>query len=417
MTTAQPPVPPHLFKDFFKGLTGDKHALLRARRRVYEIVESGHGIDKGSRRFDAFIIFLIIANIIAFMLETVKSIQSEWGWWLNAFEVFSVIVFTLEYVARLWTAVEVPFLAKLGPIKSRWEMAKRPYLIIDLLAVLPFWLAAMFSLDLRVLRVLRLLRFFKLSRYSPAMHTLVRVLGNERRSLAGAGMLLMAALLVSASVMYYLEHDQQPDKFSSVPAAAYWAMTTLTTVGYGDLSPETPLGRLWAMVTMLVGLCVLALPVAIISTGFAQEAGRRDFVVTWSLMSRIPLLAELEAAEVALVMPLLHARNVPPRTEIIQAGSPGDAMYFVASGGVTLKTPKRQADFKQGDFFGTIAMLDGDLNQGSFSTVSRSRLLKLHREDFVRLEQINPHIAAHIRKIAAERRRVRDLETDNSTRT
>ena len=112
----------------------------------------------------------------------------------------------------------------------------------------------MLGLDLRVLRVLRLLRFLKLSRYSPAMHTLMRVLRNERRSLTGAGLLLAAALLLSASGMYYIEGAAQPDKFGSVPHAAYWAMTTLTTVGYGDVTPITTLGKVWSMATMLCGL-------------------------------------------------------------------------------------------------------------------------------------------------------------------
>jgi voltage-gated potassium channel len=119
--------------------------------------------------------------------------------------------------------------------------------------------------------------------------------------------------------------------------AAYWAMTTLTTVGYGDATPITALGKLWSMATMLCGLCVLALPVAIISSGFAQEVGRRDFVVTWSLMSRIPLLAELDAREVAKVMPLLHAHNLPPNVEVIAEGEPCKAMYFVAAGQVRLR--------------------------------------------------------------------------------
>ena len=169
----------------------------------------------------------------------------------RAFEVFSVTIFTIEYGLRIWTAVEMPFLARMRPWRARLHLATRGYLIIDLLAILPFYLGGLLGLDLRVLRVLRLLRFFKLSRYSPAMHTLLRVLHNERRSLMGAGLLLTAALLLSATGMYYIEGATQPDKFGSVPQAAYWAMTTLTTVGYGDVAPVTPLGKLWSMMTML----------------------------------------------------------------------------------------------------------------------------------------------------------------------
>ena len=377
------------------------------RRQVYEIVEVGRGDDQASRAFDACIIALITLNIAAFVAETVPELSAAYGWWFRAFEVLSVVVFTIEYGLRIWTAVEMPFLARMQPWRARLHLATRGYLIIDLLAILPFYLGGLLGLDLRVLRVLRLLRFFKLSRYSPAMHTLLRVLRNEQRSLMGAGLLLVAALLLSATGMYYIEGSAQPDKFGSVPHAAYWAMTTLTTVGYGDAAPITPLGKLWSMVTMLCGLCVLALPVAIISSGFAQEVGRRDFVVTWSLMSRIPLLAELDAREVAKVMPLLHAHNLPPNVEVIPDGESCKAMYFVAAGQVRLKSADQEHTYLTGDFFGVVPMLDGMASEGAFITLSRCRLLKLFREDFHRLETTNPDIAQHIRTTAARRRAMR----------
>jgi voltage-gated potassium channel len=301
----------------------------------------------------------------------------------------------------------MPFLSRMRPWRARLYLATRGYLIIDLLAILPFYLGGLLGLDLRVLRVLRLLRFFKLSRYSPAMHTLLRVLRNEQRSLMGAGLLLVAALLLSATGMYYIEGSTQPDKFGSVPMAAYWAMTTLTTVGYGDATPVTALGKLWSMATMLCGLCVLALPVAIISSGFAQEVGRRDFVVTWALMSRIPLLAELDAREVAKVMPLLHAHNLPPNVEVIAEGEPCKAMYFVAAGQVRRTGAEHEHTYLTGDFFGVVPMLNGMAIEGAFVTMSRCRLLKLFREDFHRLETTNPDIAAHIRATAARRRALR----------
>ena len=190
--------------------------------------------------FEAGIVALILINIAAFVAETVPQLALRYGVWFRVLEAFSVSVFTIEYAARLWTAVEVPFLGRLPPWRARLKWSLRAYLVIDLLAILPFYLGAILSLDLRVLRVLRLLRFFKLSRYSPALHTLMRVLISERRSLSAAGLLLCAALLLSATGMYYIEGEGQPDKFGSVPQAAYWAMTTLTTVGYGDATPLTP---------------------------------------------------------------------------------------------------------------------------------------------------------------------------------
>lgn len=377
------------------------------RRRIHEVIEVGRGEDRASRLFDAFIITLILANIAAFCAETVPELEAAYGPCFHRFELISVVIFTIEYALRLWTAVEVPFLARMSPVAARLRYARKPMQIIDFLAILPFYLGSAIGLDLRVLRAFRLLRLFKLSRYSPAMHTLVRVLGNESRALTGAGLLLFAVLLFSSTGMYFIEGHAQPDKFGSVPLAAYWAMTTLTTVGYGDVVPITGLGKFWAMLTMLFGLCILALPVAIISTGFAQEVGRRDFVVNWSLMSRVPLLAELDASQVTELMPLLHANNLPPNMEVIAAGSPGDAMYFVASGRVRLAAQTGDREYSTGDFFGVVAMLENDINPGRFTTLSRCRLLKLYREDFRRLEAANPSIGAHIRGIAAQRKAMR----------
>ena len=143
----------------------------------------GHGEDRASRWFDGFIVLLIVLNIAAFVAETVPHIDAAYGAEFRAFEVFSVAVFTVEYLARLWVAVEVPYLKRHGPFAARWHFARRPAQVIDLLAVLPFYLAQFFAIDLRVLRALRLLRLLKLSRYSPAMHTLIRVVSNERRAL------------------------------------------------------------------------------------------------------------------------------------------------------------------------------------------------------------------------------------------
>jgi voltage-gated potassium channel len=373
------------------------------RRRLYEMLEAGQGIDPASRAIDAFIVTLILLNVGAFVAETVPRLAQEYGPWFRAFEVVSVAVFTIEYVLRLWVAVEVPFLSRLPAWKARLTFAARGPQITDLLAILPFYLGELLAIDLRVLRVLRLLRFLKLSRYSPAMHALTRVLYAERRTLAGAFILLCAAVLFASTGIYYLESQVQPDRFGSVPDAAWWAIATLTTVGYGDVTPVTPLGRVFGSIVMVIGLCILALPVAIISTGFAQEASRRDFVVTWSLVSRIPLLAGLDAREVARIMPLLHAHNLPPNIEIVAAGSPGSAMYFIAAGKVVARGTEGEVDYGTGDFFGDAAMIENDLNRVSYVTCAKCRLLKLHKEDFAQLESASPAIASHIREVAAAR--------------
>jgi voltage-gated potassium channel len=369
---------------------------------IYETIEVGRGDNRVSRAFDIFMMVLILLNVAAFVMETVPAYGAAFASQFEAFNRLSVAIFTIEYVLRLWTAVEVPFLRRYAPWKARLKLAATPALIIDLLAILPFYLQSVIGLDLRILRVLRLLRFLKLSRYSPAMHTLVRVLATERNSLLGASFLLATALLFASSGIYLIESHAQPDKFGSIPESAWWAIATLTTVGYGDVTPITALGRVFGSIVMVAGLCILALPVAIISTGFAQEAGRRDFVVNWSLMSRIPLLAELDAGEVGDLMPLLHAHNVPPKTEVLQAGLPARAMYFIASGKVSMQHPESDVMFQPGDFFGATAMITADAPSAPFITTTKCRLLKLHAEDYHRLELLNPRITDEIRRRAAD---------------
>jgi voltage-gated potassium channel len=385
--------------------------VLALRRRLYEIMELGHGEDRASRQFDALLVLLIVLNIAAFVAESVPRLHAAYAAEFHAFELFSVAVFTIEYVLRIWTAVEVPYLKRLSPWSARWHFARRPAQIIDLLAVLPFYLGHLFGLDLRIVRALRLLRLLKLSRYSPAMHTLIRVISNERRALSGALLLLVAAVLFASTGIHYLEHEAQPDKFGSIPDSAWWAIATLTTVGYGDVTPHTPLGRLFGGIVMIAGLCVLALPVAIISTGFAQEVNRRDFVVNWSMMSKIPILSELEARDAAMVMPLFHAHNLPPNVEVISEGTPGDAFFFIASGHVRRKTKETEYSYRSGDVFGGVDALHGRLNASTYVTAGRCRLLKLYREDFKRLELAAPAVAGRIRAEVA-RHHIKDAEQD-----
>lgn len=380
------------------GATPPEAKMLR--HRIYEIIEIGHGEDRIGELFDIGIVALIVLNVGAIIFETVPEIRAQYHRWLYGLEIFTVIVFTIEYLLRLWTAVEVPYLARMQPWKARLSFAKSPALLIDLMAILPFYLQHFVPLDLGILRMLRLLRFLKLSRYSPAMHTLIRVLKNERKALIGAALLLMMALLFSSTLMYHLESQAQPAKFGSIPESMWWAITTLTTVGYGDATPITTAGRLLGGLTMVFGLCILALPVAIISTGFAQEVHRRDFVVNWSLMSRVPMLAELDAKEAAEIMPMLHAHHLPPNVEIVRKGAPGDAIYFVASGRMDQHAEGAKRTFQTGDVFGAAAMLNNDVHEGHVITSSKCRLLKLHKEDFNRIEARHPHVAAHIRKMA-----------------
>jgi voltage-gated potassium channel len=155
---------------------------------------------------------------------------------------------------------------------------------------------------------------------------------------------------------------------------------------------------------MLTGLIVLALPIAIIATGFSQEVSRRDFVLTWSMISKIPLFSDLDASAVAALMRYLHAHNYPPNWEVVPRGAEANSMFFVASGKVRASREDGEYVHGTGDFFGEVAMIDGTSHPHGFQTLARTRLLQIFRDDFQRLMNAHPEIADHIRRVADERR-------------
>lgn len=217
---------------------------------------------------------LIVANVIAIMLESVVAIGAKYHREFFAFEVFSVAVFTLEYIARLVTSPTA------GATRSEALAARLGYVfsihgLIDLLAIAPFYLSMFGFADLRFLRALRLFRILKLTRYSPAMAMLYRSIWRERDAITAAVCLLAIALVVTSCGIYLCEHRAQPDAFGSIPAAIWWAVATLTTVGYGDVTPITIGGKIFGACVMILGVGMVALPTAILASTFADEMRRR----------------------------------------------------------------------------------------------------------------------------------------------
>ncbi len=156
----------------------------------------------------------------------------------------------------------------------------------------------------------------------------------ERKALAATAILLFGAVLFSASAIHIAERDAQPENFGSIPAAMWWAIVTITTVGYGDVTPVTLAGRMIASVTMVMGYVMLGLPVGIVATAFAEEIHRREFVVTWSMVASVPLFRTLDATAIAEIMRYLSAQSVPAGTLIVRRGDMAQSMYFIAEGEV-----------------------------------------------------------------------------------
>ena len=378
-------------------------AYRRLRREVHDVLEVG-GDAHPMGRVNGFIIVLIFLNAIAFAADTVPELAGRYRWEFAAFNAFSVIVFTVEYALRIWSAVEIPMLSRLPRWQARLRYAMRPMMIIDLLAFLPWYLHWLYPLDLRLLRVFRLFRLLMLVRYSPALQTLGRVVTDEYRALLGALLVILILLLFASSGMYLIERHMQPDKFGSIPQAAWWALATLTTVGYGDVVPVTPLGKMLGGVVMLLGVGMIALPVAIIATGFSQESTRHQFVVTWGMIARVPLFGSMDYSEIAEITKVLYTRTFVPGVPIVRASDAGDAMFIIASGEAVVEiSPGQHALLKEGDFFGEMALLEHRRHKHDVVAKTRCRVYVLDSMSLARLERRHPEIMQQIRKMAEAR--------------
>ena len=379
------------------------HRLGRFRQRLFGILDQGSGIDNLGAVVNWMLIGLIVVTLMATVLESVPRLAARYDEAFEAIEYAALIIFSIEYAARLWIAIEHPRWRRFGAIRSRLQFAASPAGLIDLVAVLPFWLSLFIAADFKALLVLRLIRFFKLTRYSPAMRSLLEALYTERRALIGCFVILCGATLIAAALMHVAEGAAQPDKFGTIPDAMWWAIVTLGTIGYGDAVPITVAGRLVAGLTIFVGLLMVALPVGIVATAFANEVHRRDFIVTWGLVARIPLFSELTAVQIGDVMKILRAQKADKGTIVARRGDPAHSMYLIVDGEVEIKLHHKHVHLGAGDFFGEVAALRQSRRSATVVALRATRLLALDASDLHGLMDREPQLAARIWEAARTR--------------
>jgi voltage-gated potassium channel len=374
------------------------------RRKIFDVLESGRRGGRAARLIDYSLLVLIVANVTVAVLGTVAKIHTRFGDLFHIFDRLCVFVFAVEYGLRLWTAPEHAVFRNVRPAVSRLRLAATPFMIVDLVALLPFVVEIAVGSDLAVVRVVRVIRFLRLTRYSPALATVGRVLAGNWRALAGSGVVFAGLLLLSSVLMYFAEGRVQPEALGDVPKAMWWAVVTLSTVGYGDVLPVTVVGKMIAGLTMVMGIMFFALPVGIIATGFLQEIQRRDFVVSFGMVGRVPLFANLDVAMIAQLVGLLNAKRVPAGTMVVRKGDEADGMYFIASGEVEVDVPSGPVRLGEGDFFGEIALiLPGARRTATVTAVRASELLVLDVQGFHRLMGRSPQLAEAVKDIANQR--------------
>jgi voltage-gated potassium channel len=373
------------------------------RRRVYLLLDQGLGGSRGGIVVDRLLVGLILVNLLSVSLESVPDLRARYQAIFATVEYISLVVFTVEYALRIWVAAEHGPHRHLHPMRARMKYVLSAEGIVDLIAVLPFWLTALLPQELQMLQALRIVRFFKIARYSPAMRSLLDVLYRERRALFGCLVITLGSGLLCGVLMHLAEGKVQPDKLGTIPDALWWAIVTIGTVGYGDVVPLTPIGKAIATCTIFVGLIMMALPVGIIATAFSEQVHRRDFIVTWSMIARVPLFAGLDAGEISDIMELLRARMVEAGDVIVRAGEAAHSMYFIATGEVEVELRKENVRLGVGQFFGEVAVLRRVRRSATATALTRTNLLVLDAQDLHALMQRSPRIRQRIKEVVEKR--------------
>ena len=247
---------------------------ISTKQKIWEIVEAvEHSNQKGKFYdwFDISILILISLNVVAVILETVQWIHQDYGHFLYWFEILSVAVFSVEYILRVWSVTSQEKFSK--PFSGRIKFILTPMAMIDLIAILPFFLTFL-SLDLRFIRTIRLFRLFrvfKFVRYSNSLRLFGNVIKHKKEELIVTATIMFVLVILTSSFIYLAEHEAQPDKFTDIPSSMWWAIVTLTTVGYGDVFPVTPMGKVFAAIIAILGIGMFALPTGILGASFVEE--------------------------------------------------------------------------------------------------------------------------------------------------
>lgn len=370
----------------------------RMRRRIFDVLERDLPGDVAADVVHYFLILLVVLSVAGAVLATVPDMRLHDYYWFNIGEHFALIIFSMEYVVRIWVAPEHPLRRGLSPWRARLSYVATPAAIIDLIAILPFFVSLLLPLDMQALLVLRLLRFLKLARYSSGFNALFLAVKHERYALLACLVILWSGVLMAATAMYLTERTVQPDKFGSIPQAMWWAITTLTTVGYGDVVPVTVIGRMIGATTMVGGLIMLALPIAIIASSFSEVISKHNFVVTFSMISRLPAFADLAPRVLGELLPLLNSRSFDRGRQVVRPGEAGNRLFVVLEGELevsSLNGPKRLGP---GDVFG---LAPGSADAAApVRAVAKSKVLVIEEDELQVLMLRFPDLIERLAELA-----------------
>ena len=337
---------------------------------------------------------VLIAGLAAMAAITVPDIHAAQRAWLTAALWCCLGFFALELTVRLKSK---------SPSKRGLAYLLSAAGVIDAMAVVPIPIALLVGVPSETAWLLASLWLLKLTTFVPGLSLLGRVITLELRALASVFVIFLIVLLLAAVALHLIEGTVQPDQFGSLPHSLWWAVTTLTTTGYGDAVPQTFLGRMIAGLVMICGLGVFGLWAGILATGFSAEHRRRDFIRNWDLVTRVPFFRNLDPAAIIEITRMLRRLDLTERTVVVRRGRPGDCMYFIASGEVEVRLEPQPIRLGPGSFFGEIALLGGGPRVATVVTTVPTTLLILDVSDFHAFTAFHPELAQAVEAEASRR--------------
>ncbi len=372
----------------------------RLRAEMHRILAPAENPPAAKHVVSLGLIATIIAAVFEAIVATVPGIAQSHREILTIIQVATFGVFTLEYVARLWIA---PLGSPTNPKRALLSYALSFLGVVDLLVIAPFWIGLAARLPDSVLLMASLLSMIKLARFVRGLGLFVSVFRNEAQSLLASLIVLIVLLIFASGLVFLAEFQAQPKVFASIPPTLWWGIVTIATVGYGDMATCTPLGRFMGGIFMLLGIAVFAVPAGILAAGFAKELQKRDFVVTWKTVMRMPLFSGLDACVVSEISRLLTTQIIPPNTVIVRRGDPAQAMFFVMEGEVQVEVNPRPIRLTAGQYFGEIALLRDCERTATVISISEVRLLVLDAKDFRGLLENHPGLRETVTQVAESR--------------
>lgn len=372
------------------------------RHTIHQII-SRHGRTTAARRFRIAYFTTVTLGLMAVVLYTLQGL-GDWAHWLTSRATFTIAaLYVMEWLVRIWVAPEA---STLPAWRARLRYVRSPSGLSDFAAMLALPVGLNVDLTGDDKSLFCVVWSLKYVRYSEGLAMLGRVIVNQRTSLTSVLTVFVIVLLISATLVYVLERHNQPEAFHSIPAAMWWAIVTLTTTGYGDVTPQTVGGRMVAGVVMISGIAVFAMWAGILANGFSVELRRRDYLRTWELCSRVPIFRNGGVELISTVVHLLRIDDARPREVLMRRGESGDCMYFIVSGRVRVDGAHASVELGPGDFFGEMALLSGSARSATVTVLDAAELLVLDIADFRDLAGKRPDMIKTISDVAHERTRV-----------